>query len=56
MTTYHQERIDAESPRFVTEMRALMEEHGLAYSILNLEKAKAEYFKARADVLLNTQE
>jgi hypothetical protein len=35
-------------------MRALMQEHGLSYSILNLEKAKAEYFKARADVLLNT--
>jgi hypothetical protein len=56
ITTYHQERVDAEGPRFSTEIRALMGEHGLAYSILNLEKAKAEYFKARADVLLNTQE
>ncbi|MFC7067065.1 hypothetical protein [Brucella rhizosphaerae] len=56
VTTYHQERVDAESSRFSTEIRALMEEHGLAYSILNLEKAKAEAFKARADVLLNTQE
>lgn len=56
VTTYHQERVDAEGPRFSAEIRALMEEHGLAYSILNLEKVKAEYFKARADVLLNTQE
>lgn len=56
ITTYHQERVDAEGRRFSTEIRALMEEHGVAYSILNLEKAKAEYFKARADVLLNTQE
>lgn len=37
-------------------MRALMQEHRLPYSILNLEKAKAEYFKARADVLLNADD
>jgi len=54
--TYRGEREDAEAPRFGKEMRALMEEHDLPYSILNLEKAKAEYFKARADVLLNTDE
>lgn len=42
ITTYHQERVDAEGPHFSTEIRALMAEHGVAYSILNLEKAKAE--------------
>ena len=56
VATYRGEREDAEAPRFGNEMRALMEEHGLPYSILNLEKAKAEYFKARADVLLNTDD
>lgn len=56
VTTYRGERADAEGSRFNKEMRALMEGHGLSYSILNLEKAKAEYFKARADVLLNTEE
>lgn len=33
-----------------------MQEHGLACSILNFEKAKAEYFKARAEVLLSTED
>ncbi len=45
-TSYRGEREDAESSRFVDEMLALMQEHRLPYSILNLEKAKAEYFKA----------
>ena len=51
VTTYRGELEDAETSRFAGELRALMQEHGLAYSILNFEKAKAEYFKARADVL-----
>ncbi|KAB2657533.1 hypothetical protein F9K94_14360 [Brucella tritici] len=55
-TSYRGEREDAENSRFIDEMRALMQEHRLPYSILNLEKAKAEYFKARADVLLNTDD
>ncbi|MBO1026934.1 hypothetical protein IPU75_19700 [Ochrobactrum sp. SD129] len=55
-TTYRGEREAAETSHFAHEMRALMQEHGLSYSIINLEKAKAEYFKARADVLLNTEE
>jgi len=54
--SYRAERLDAESSRFADEMRALMQEHGLSYSILNFEKAKAEYFKARADVLLDTDD
>lgn len=54
--TYRGEREEAETPVFVRQMRTLMEEHDLPYSILNFEKAKAEYFKARADVLLNTEE
>jgi integrase len=56
VTTYRGEREDAETSRFARELRALMQEHGLAYSILNFEKAKAEYFKARADVLLSTED
>lgn len=56
VTTYRGEREDAETSRFTDELRTLMQEHGLAYSILNFEKAKAEYFKARADVLLSTED
>lgn len=55
VATYHQERSDAESPFFRDEIAALLEEHFLANSILNLEKAESEYFRARADILLDAQ-
>lgn len=50
VTTYRGERADAEGSRFSKEMRALMEGHGLPYSVLSLGEAKAGYFKVRTDV------
>lgn len=55
ITTYHGEKHAAETPVFKAEIEALMQEHGISAGILNVEKAKAEYFRARADVLLNTE-
>ncbi len=53
ITTYYQELSDAESPLFRRKIGVLMQEQGLPNSILNLEKAKSEYFRARADILLD---
>lgn len=51
---YEQERLGARSHYFEKPLKEEMEEIGLKTDRLNLERARTEIFRAKADVLLNT--
>ncbi|WP_321337159.1 hypothetical protein [Breoghania sp.] len=53
--TFAQERLDGRSRRFEKALRDDMEEAGLDLSRLNKERARTEIYRAKADVLLNTE-
>ncbi|MDJ0931283.1 hypothetical protein [Breoghania sp.] len=53
--TFSQERQDGRSRRFETALRDDMEEAGLDINRLNKERARTEIYRAKADVLLNTE-
>jgi integrase len=52
--TYEQERLCARSQYFEKPLKEEMQEIGLKTDRLNLERARTEIFRAKADVLLNT--
>jgi len=52
--TYEQERLAARSQYFENPLKEEMQEIGLKTDRLNLERARTEIFRAKADVLLNT--
>jgi len=52
--TYEQERLGARSQYFEKPLKEEMLEIGLKTDRLNLERARTEIFRAKADVLLNT--
>lgn len=52
--TYEQERLCARSQYFEKPLKEEMQEVGLKTDRLNLERARTEIFRAKADVLLNT--
>ncbi|MEP2705520.1 MAG: tyrosine-type recombinase/integrase [Roseibium sp.] len=53
--TYQQERKFARSTMFENALKQEMEDVGLNITRLNLERARSETFRAKADVLLNTR-